>query len=289
MTTQPDVAAELAALMHGTACVEETRDLILAAGADTTRFLHGQVTQNVEAITASSTAWSLLLQPNGRLIALLRLHRLDDETVLIDVQTGYGAAVHAALSRFLIRTKCLLTLHTSVLGFRVCTQPEGGPVGTRVISASPWPGWLLTGSGSDPIAAPVPVVSAETTELWRVLNGEPRLGVDLTDSTIPSETGLQSVAIAFGKGCYTGQELVERIDSRGRVVRSLMRLRSDAPLHPGTPLSDETGADRGVVTSGAQLPDTTWVAIAMVRTAGGQTIMANGCALTTLALLLDDA
>jgi tRNA-modifying protein YgfZ len=145
------------------------------------------------------------------------------------------------------------------------------------------------GSGSDPIAAPVAVVSAETAEFWRVLNGEPRLGVDLTDSTIPSETGLQSVAIAFGKGCYTGQELVERIDSRGRVVRSLMRLRSDAPLQPGTPLTDDAGADRGVVTSAAQLPDSTWVGIGLVRTAGGQPIMANGCALTTLALLLDDA
>ncbi len=304
--TSFDVAADLAALAAGAACFAQPRDLIVAAGPDTTRFLHGQLTQNVETLVDGATAWTLLLQPNGRLIALVRLNRVDADTIVIDVEAGHGQAAHSALSRFLIRTKCTLTLHTDVPGFRTLRQPLEVDRGARLVPCFPWPGWLTLGtdshtdrsaptdvsesnqvSPSSPLSPPdgLRVVSPEAAEVWRVVHGEPRFGIDLTGSTIPSETGLQACAIAFGKGCYTGQELVERIDSRGRIVRSLVRLRSTGELVPGASLSDTSGADRGVVTSAVFLPDQTWAGIGLVRNAEAIAVTADGSALTVLDLV----
>ncbi len=265
------VANELAALTAGDACIAEHRDVIVAAGPDTTRFLHGQLTQNVELLREGQVAWSLLLQPNGRFVSLVRLHRVNAETILVDVEAGQGQTALAALSRFLIRTKCTLTLHTDVPGFRVLAQPVTVGPELRLVSCQPWAGWLLTlldpatpSASVDPPAG-VNIVSETAAEAFRVQHGEPRFGFDLTETTLPSETSLQSCAIAFGKGCYTGQELVERIDSRGRVVRSLVRIESTSPLAAGVSLSDATGADRGIVTSAASVADGNWAGIALVR------------------------
>ncbi len=285
-----ELGAELAALQSGQACLFEPRDLIVAVGPDTTRFLHGQLAQNIETLTVGSVAWTLLLQPTGRLIAFMRLRRIDPDSVLIDVEAGVGASVRAALSRFLIRTKCTLTLHEGV-GSYWCATATGLQADPGQIAATPWPGVVAVGQPIEngqivaPLVPTLPVVSAEAAEVFRVLHGVPRHGHELTGSTIPSETGLLPIAVAFGKGCYTGQELVERIDSRGRVVRALMKLRSDQPLQSGARITDASDADRGIVTSGVALPDGGWAAIGLVRTGDGSPVVVGGAAVTTEELL----
>jgi folate-binding protein YgfZ len=69
----------------------------------------------------------------------------------------------------------------------------------------------ITGSGGQP-------VGAEALELWRILHGIPQYGKDIRDRDLPQETG-QTHALHFSKGCYIGQEIVERIRSRGQVHR----------------------------------------------------------------------
>ena len=98
-----------------------------------------------------------------------------------------------------------------------------------------------------------PPVSAETYERYRIAHGVPAMGAELTGDTIPAEAGkwLIDASVSFTKGCYTGQELVARIDSRGgnvpRPVRLLV-IEGEVPVVPGADVRVD-GQPVGVVTS----------------------------------------
>ena len=112
-----------------------------------------------------------------------------------------------------------------------------------------------------------------SAELWRTLRLEaehsPVYGIDMDDTVIPVEAGINLRAIDYHKGCYTGQEVIVRIRDRGRVNRHLRRLRLGgmAPPPAGTPLSfPDTGKPAGYVTSSAWSPRfRETVALAYVR------------------------
>ena len=76
------------------------------------------------------------------------------------------------------------------------------------------------------VSLDVPVVDADAYERARIEAGVPRQGFDTDERTIPQEAGLELVAVSFTKGCFVGQELVCRIDTRGHVNRHLRRLRA---------------------------------------------------------------
>jgi folate-binding protein YgfZ len=82
-------------------------------------------------------------------------------------------------------------------------------------------------------AAPV---SEEAAEIVRVEHGRPRYGVDMDESTIPQEAGLNERAVSFTKGCYVGQETVARLHYKGKPNRQLRGLRLSAPSRPGSEL-----------------------------------------------------
>ena len=89
----------------------------------------------------------------------------------------------------------------------------------------------------------------------RILTGVPRVGVDTGPSTLVQEAGLEDVAVSFDKGCYLGQETVARAQFRGRVNRTLRRLRLDElPAQLPAPVTHE-GKDVGAVTSAVALDD----------------------------------
>jgi len=112
-------------------------------------------------------------------------------------------------------------------------------------------------------AGAVPV-GEEAAECLRIESGRPRYGIDLDDSVIPQEAGLNERAVSFTKGCYVGQETVARLFYRGKPNRELRGLRGDEQLPVGTALSF---ADREVatVTSSAVSPRLGPVALALVR------------------------
>src|ERR1700748_997221 len=92
------------------------------------------------------------------------------------------------------------------------------------------------------------------------------MGAELTDKTIPGETGLIELTVSFTKGCYTGQELVARIDSRGgNVPRRLRRLLPAEGIEAGVARVDGSGATAGTVTSVAHSAGTGWVALGYIR------------------------
>jgi tRNA-modifying protein YgfZ len=271
------------------------RDVIHAIGADTTKFLQGQLTQSIEAIGIGESRWSLLLQPNGRVIALIRLTRLGVDDILIDTEPGVGDRAHAALSRFLIRTKCTLTLSESVQGFR--STSNGGREGLMNIPCQPWPGTqsldypVETAPRIDPGVDTDDSTDESAFASWMIRNGELRHDIELLENTIPSETSVLDVAVVFGKGCYVGQELVERIESRGRVVKALVRLRSDSLFVAGDELLDAELAEEtvcGAVTSATEFAGK-YFGIGLVRGGPSRSSvrLVNGGSVDVLSLISD--
>ena len=73
------------------------RDVILAEGADAVSYLHTQLTQDIEGLDVGSSAWSFLLEPKSEIIALLRVSRLAEERVVMDLPVGMGSDVRGRL------------------------------------------------------------------------------------------------------------------------------------------------------------------------------------------------
>ena len=97
----------------------------------------------------------------------------------------------------------------------------------------------------------------------RIQDGQPRFGRELTEEYIPLEANLWA-DVSFNKGCYTGQEIIARMESRGRLAKKLVRLLPEAPVAAGAELS-AAGKKAGRITSAAVGPDGP-VALGYVRT-----------------------
>jgi folate-binding protein YgfZ len=229
------------------------RDVVRVTGPDAQTFLQGQLSQDVAALAAGQSADSFLLQPTGKVEALLRVTKLADDEFLLDVDGGYGDAVVARLERFKLRTKAdLERLQWTAVAVRGSTD-VAPPLGGVVVPAEGGVDLL----GPD-VALPEGVRPAAPDELEvaRILARTPRMGSELNESTIPAEAGVVDRAVSFTKGCYTGQELVARIDSRGGNVPRRLRL-LEIPGPPPAPGADVVvdGKVVGHVTSSAPRGD----------------------------------
>ncbi len=227
-----------------------TRDAVVVVGPDASAYLQGQLSQDVDALGAGGSAWSWLLAPQGKVDALVRVTRTGADRLVVDTDAGWGEAVLDRLTRFKLRTRVELgASRLRVLALR--GGPAPGALGGQALSAL-WAGEDAVDVLSPAGAAPGEELDDEAWEAARILAGVPAMGAELTERTIPAETGLVELTVSFTKGCYTGQELVARIDSRGgHVARHLRLLRPAGPLEPGTGLT--AGAKTvGTVTSASQ-------------------------------------
>ena len=174
------------------------RDVVVVEGPDALSYLESQVSQDLSDLQIGESAWTLVLEPTGKVTSLARLHRTTDEGFELDTDAGYGADLLARLDRFRIRVKAT----------------------TALVEAS--------------VDAP-PRNESERIEL-----GWPAMGHELVPGeTVPQGTGLTRVAVSFTKGCYPGQELVERMDSRGaEAPRTLRRLDVPDGSVQGDPVRD---------------------------------------------------
>lgn len=203
------------------------RDFVGVSGPEAAQFLQGQLSQDVDALAPGRSAWSFLLQPTGKVDAWLRVSRVDGDAYLLDVDEGFGVAVGERLSRFKLRTKADIE---AVPAWR-CLAVRGRKVDVRnaVKAPAPWPGLdgvdLLHTEDISLDELGLDAVGLDVYDAVRIESGVPRMGAELTDATIPAETGqwVIEASVSFTKGCYTGQELVARIDSRGGNVPRRLR------------------------------------------------------------------
>ena len=167
--------------------VSSRRDVVHVSGPDTWTFLQSLLSQDVAELAEGERRATLLLTPQGKVDIVGGIARDGDDAVL-DTEPGWGDRLAASLGRFKIRTKIEIV---------VTAAPEIDDTGFALEEAA------------------------------RIALGVPRLGTDLDQSVIPQEAFLEIDAVSFTKGCFIGQELVCRIDSRGHVNRFLRHLVPD--------------------------------------------------------------
>jgi folate-binding protein YgfZ len=223
------------------------RDLVVVSGPDTFSFLQSLVSQDLDTVADGGWTHSLLLTPQGKIDSEFRLMRRGPEEAWLDVEAGFGAALAASMRRFRIRVKADVEDRSAGWGMVAAgaelPAPDGGySFGEEVV------GPRETLEGLDAPGA----LDAAGYERWRVESGIPKLGAELDDSVIPQEALLDRDSVSFTKGCFLGQELVCRIDTRGHVNKYLRRLRPEGA--GSLAVGDELSADGkavGSVTSSA--------------------------------------
>jgi folate-binding protein YgfZ len=246
------------------------RDLVIVSGPDATSFLQSLVSQDLDPVAVGETVHALLLEPRGKLIADLRAKRVADGEWWCVSEPGVGATLAQGLNRFKIRVKVEVEQRpTQALAVRGPDAHDlaSGLAGEAVSVDWPGhPGVELLGTEADLDAAVHELaddgaaeIDALAYEAWRIEAGVPRQGFDVDESTIAQEAYLERDAVSFTKGCFVGQELVCRIDSRGHVNRILRRVRADVPITRGADV-EYAGKTVGTVTSAAGT-----VGLAMLR------------------------
>src|ERR1700722_127176 len=253
------------ALRHGAGAFRAGRDVVAVRGPDAEAYLQGQLSQDVVTLAGGATAASLLLDPDGKLSALLRVTRTDGQGFVLDVDRGYGDAVVARLRRFLLRSKVeleqLAWRDLSLRGAGVEAAAAGllTVLAERGVLALPfeWNSWtgvdllgpddvvLAPGDGALPDG--IIACGAEAVEACRIVSGIPCMGTELTSKTIAAEAGLVERTVSFTKGCYTGQELVARLDSRGSKVPCRL-------VGVVAPAGDDVLLTRGMTLHGGEAP-----------------------------------
>jgi len=219
------VSIQSPTIARGTVWCEVPRDAVVVSGPDAEKYLQGQVSQDVSAVGVGASAWTFLLQPTGKVAVFARLTRRADDAFLLDTDGGYGAVLAERLARFLLRTKATI----EPVAWRAVAVRNPGPTlvttDAALVLKADWHGHrgfdLLGATVEPPLGATR--IERPAYERLRVEAGWPAMGAELTPETIPAEAGVVTEAASFTKGCYTGQELVARIDSRGGHVPHLLR------------------------------------------------------------------
>jgi len=283
---QLDAPAEETVALASAAAVHDLGWLrrVAVRGEDLLRWLSGMVTNTVNDLADHSGAWNLVLNAQGRIQGDLTVWR-EGDTVELEIAADQYDRLLAHLERFIIMDDVELVPLTgeAVLGL---TGPAAGEVLARVglpVLPEPMTTTRVEWNGMDlrlvrdygQLAAHYAlwVPDAQLSKLWkflrtggaalvgsasleafRIAEGIPAYGIDIAERDLPQETS-QTRALHFSKGCYLGQEIVERIRSRGNVHRHLRQLELTGPLpRAGVEITVEGGGAAGSITSAAVLP-----------------------------------
>ena len=216
----------------------ETPDVVWFTGSDRVRFLNDLISQEIADMTPGSVRRAMLLDPTGKLGFLLWVLSEEDRVGLVTDQ-GRGEELATALGRYRIRVDVTIDVESASRWLVVGEWEDGYD-----LSWTSAPRHLVIGERPGLEIGPVDVYAG-----LRIEAGEPAWGLDVSEGAIPQESGLVGVSVDFDKGCYLGQELVARIDSRGaQTPRRLSMIHSDGPaLVTGTLTAG--GEEVGSVTS----------------------------------------
>src|SRR3954453_4248146 len=237
------------------------RGKLALTGSQAAEFLNGLVSNEVEGLSAGEGRSAAVLTPKGKMLGDLRGLATGDE-LLLDTERAGLQEVFNVLWRG--RTGHDVEIHKRTLENGLLSLE--GPAAREVAGAQALPEAehshgvvdiegiparaIVTDAGIDLLCAAERTgdaaralvargaveVSDEAAEARRVERGRPRFGLDLDDTVIPQEAGLNDRAVSFTKGCYVGQETVARLFYKGKPNRHLRGLRLSAPLETGAPL-----------------------------------------------------
>ncbi len=281
---------EAEVLRRGAGCMEVSqRGTLVVSGADRARWLHGLCTQDIKGLQPMQGAYACHVDIKGRILADLGvLHT--GEVLLLDLDPGVARPLRRTLKGFVVMEQVKVVDRSEVMGSVAVLGAAAPALLDRLLGGAPWgevPLWharaaelgeveclvwrvarygvpayhlvalrselpslweAVRGAGAAP-------VGWEAAEAARIEAGRPRFGVDLGPEVLFNEAELED-AVSFRKGCYLGQEIIERVDARGNVnrrLRALLQAPGAAPLSPGAVLRN---AERrlGEITSAAWVP-----------------------------------
>ena len=262
-----------------------SRAKIAVTGSDRVRWLNGMVTNNIRDLAPGRGVYAFLLNAQGRIQADLYAFQRSD-SLLVDTERVQREKVLQLFDHYIIADDVEIADVSEMLTAVGFTGPEARHVLERAHIALPdlaplqfedltwhekpvtllrsgeeaaesWQLWIAPEHANELwnalVKAGARPVGTTALNLFRISRGVPQFGVDIRDRDLPQETG-QTRALNFTKGCYLGQEIVERIRSRGAVHRQFTAFAVEGELpEPSTKvLADEK--DVGEITSSAVLP-----------------------------------
>jgi folate-binding protein YgfZ len=288
-TGSGDAPAEFAALISGCGIYDLSgRAKLKLTGSDQVRWLNGMVTNNIRDLAVNHGVYAFLLNPQGRILGDLYSYNRGG-SLLIDTDQSQLEKILGIFDKYIIMDD----VEVANISDQLTTIGVAGPKAREVLQTAgidlqelkplefadiSWKNTELTILRSDNpnvesfelwlkpenvsvvwdalIVAAAKSAGAAAVELLRIAAGIPRYGQDIRERDLPPETG-QDRALHFSKGCYVGQEIVERIRSRGAVHRQFVGFEIKASSLPvvGTKIQVE-GKDVGEITSVASLPST---------------------------------
>ncbi|MEO6126252.1 MAG: hypothetical protein ABIR32_21340 [Ilumatobacteraceae bacterium] len=262
---------------------DDPRDVLVVSGGDALTYLQSQISQDIRSLADGGTTYTFVLQPMGKVEALVRLHRRSAEEFVLDTDAGFGGALAKRLNRFKIR----VNVEIEAVNWRcVSVRAADGPVDGGIPAWGRIDAFDLLGPDVEP---PSGIAEGDAADLARarVDAGWPAMGREITEATIPAETGfVVPFAVSFTKGCYPGQELVERMDSRGSAApRFVRRLQGTGSVEAGAELTND-GKVVGQLTTVAPV-DGGWTALGIVGRAvqPGDTVSVDGTEVTVSELV----
>ena len=266
----------------------QSRGLISVHGSEAVQFLDGLITNDMKSLEDGGQMRAAFPDAKGRLVAVVRVVRQGDR-FLIETEEATRQKVFDNLFRFTMAGDFFVEDLSETYGcvqvfdrsFVPITPPftefdmkYGADYFVHHEDVSDFVGELRYLDAAE--------ISDELFDVLRIEQGIPVYGIDMDETTIVPELGLDGL-ISYTKGCYIGQEIIARIHFRGHVAKRLTGLiaAEDAEnLSPGTELSTEDGKNAGRITSVSVSPKLKCViALAYVRydhLAGGTKLLANG-------------
>ena len=274
----------------GTGFYEQKRGLIAVWGKEAVQFLDGLISNDMKTLVDGSQMLAAFPNAQGRLLAIVRVLRQGDR-FLFETEEATREKVFNNLFRFTYAGDFFVedlseqyryfelfgfdAEPSLTVGLPTRAEPPASAGGvkftSRLTSGHFIPSDIADNFRSGVIAASAVEISDELYEVLRIENGTPKYGVDMDETTIVPELGIEGL-ISYKKGCYIGQEIIARIHFRGHVAKQLTGLVLSEPeavdpgLLPGAELKTADGKNAGRITSVAFSPNLgKTIALAYVR------------------------
>jgi folate-binding protein YgfZ len=232
--------------------VKREKDFLRVSGTEAESYLQGQLSQDIEEMSDGESRFTFLLQPSGKVDAWLRITRQTQNDYLLDVDKNYGELVLARLKRFLLRTDCRVEISNYFLYTEIGNSRNENDFVDCIAIPYSWFGFEFTDYifKSDSFSEGFNLMDDQVWKGVRIKAGIPEMGKEIDTSTIPASLGILDFSVSFTKGCYTGQELVARMDSRkGGTPYRLVKISGTSGMTASQGVLLNDGEEIGTITS----------------------------------------
>jgi tRNA-modifying protein YgfZ len=221
-------------------------------GSDAHKFLQGQLSQDISRLASEPALWAGLHNPQGRVLAVLRLFAAGTDHVLAVLPASIAAATTATLRRYLLRAKASVEDGNTQWRVYGLTGPDAEAAASTRLHL-PMEASGLRQLVVAPRNEPMPESEPADVDSWTrddIAQGLPEVLSETSGQFVAQMLNLDLIdAVSFDKGCYTGQEIVARAHYRGKVKRRMQRFGTDHvdALKPGARLRLSDGREVKIV------------------------------------------